>query len=290
MSRGCACDAEQSRVAEARANAAFAAEAEKQPRRSEPEFFVLKDIQSAQAQPVAGVAARPRRRRRRIPSPALTPADAHPNCGPKAVETAKLEKFGDQLGRSRYNGPIRSRTQCHLHVHVGKLFHYGSRRKRSKFKLVRPASRTSPAPADGDGRVDPRGSRRLTPRSLAASQTMETVLGALTPRRKWSYRDMSLVDISASTQPRQRRHPPPPRRQCRRGARRACRRPGRPTSAAWSSITVLERRARRAQNCPRAASEPGSRPFCRYGQTDRAHAGSRHRTRQPACTLHNVVL
>lgn len=89
------------------------AEAEKQP--SDARFFFLKDIN-------------PRKPNRWLALPRAHGDDNHPlaDLPPRertALWTAAIQKakelFGNEWGLA-YNGP-KVRTQCHLHIHIGKL-------------------------------------------------------------------------------------------------------------------------------------------------------------------------
>lgn len=101
-------------------------EAEKQPK--DKEFFVLKDVN-------------PRKPNRWLVLPRahddgqhpmhLLPKDVRQRLWKFAVATAR-EKFGEDWGVA-YNGAD-VRTQCHLHIHVGRFIRAA---ENSKFRIVR---------------------------------------------------------------------------------------------------------------------------------------------------------
>lgn len=131
----CACDPSRPETMKAR-ECALCVEADKHP--ADVEFFVLKDIN-------------PRKPGRWLVLPrAHTPGPHALHDLPKAsrdrlwrfaIATAR-EKFGDGWGIA-YNG-WKVRTQCHLHVHIGKFIRAA---ENSNFKFVRRIE-DFPAPAD----------------------------------------------------------------------------------------------------------------------------------------------
>lgn len=138
----CACDPANPESMKARA-CSLCGEAEKQPR--DVEFFVLKDIN-------------PRKPGRWLVLPRAHDEGAHHMHAmdtahrvalwKRAVEVAK-EKFSDSWGLA-YNGS-KVRTQCHMHIHVGK---WVTAAENSKFKLVRRIE-DFPAPTEGGLLIHP---------------------------------------------------------------------------------------------------------------------------------------
>jgi diadenosine tetraphosphate (Ap4A) HIT family hydrolase len=132
----CACDAAKPETLKAR-ECSLCAEAERQS--AGGEFFVLHDTN-------------PRKPNRWLVLPRAHGAGPHPldEMAPAArlrlwrqvVATAK-EKFGDDWGAA-YNG-AQVRTQCHLHVHVGRFIHAA---ETANFRLVRRLE-DMPAPPGG---------------------------------------------------------------------------------------------------------------------------------------------
>lgn len=138
----CACDPSKPETMKAR-ECSLCAEAEKQP--AEVEFFVLKDINP------------------RKPNRWLVLPRAHGEAGHhlheidkatrtrywnRAIAEAKA-RFGEDWGIA-YNG-WRVRTQCHLHLHIGRWLPAA---ENSKFKIVRRVA-DLPAPEDGGILVHP---------------------------------------------------------------------------------------------------------------------------------------
>lgn len=138
----CACDPSKPETLKAR-ECALCVEAGKHP--ADVEFFVLKDIN-------------PRKPGRWLVLPrAHMPGPHALHDMPKAdrdrlwrftIDTAK-EKFGDDWGIA-YNG-WKVRTQCHLHVHIGKFIRAA---ENSNFKVVRKIE-DFPAPADSGVWIHP---------------------------------------------------------------------------------------------------------------------------------------
>ncbi|MGB9612024.1 MAG: hypothetical protein ACPL7M_13725 [Bryobacteraceae bacterium] len=131
----CACDPSRPETLKER-NCSLCVEAEKQP--PDVEFFVLKDNN-------------PRKPNRWLVLPRIhLPGPHHLHDLPKpvrdrywrfAIRTAR-EKFGDEWGIA-YNGAS-VRTQCHLHLHVGRFVRAA---ETSRFHLVRRVE-DIPAPRD----------------------------------------------------------------------------------------------------------------------------------------------
>jgi diadenosine tetraphosphate (Ap4A) HIT family hydrolase len=138
----CACDPARPETLKER-NCSLCAEAEKQP--AGVRYFVLKD-------------ANPRKPNRWLALPRRhLPGPHHLHDLPKperdelwrfAVKTAR-EKFGEEWGIA-YNG-AEVRTQCHLHLHIGR---FARAAETSKFLLVRRVE-DIPAPADSGLWVHP---------------------------------------------------------------------------------------------------------------------------------------
>jgi diadenosine tetraphosphate (Ap4A) HIT family hydrolase len=138
----CACDPARPETMKAR-NCSLCAEAEKQP--PHVEFFLLKDIN-------------PRKPNRWLALPRMhRPGEHHLHDYPKsvrdglwrfAIQVAR-EKFGDGWGIA-YNGS-QVRTQCHLHLHIGR---FASAGETGNFQLVRRVE-DIPAPEDGGLWVHP---------------------------------------------------------------------------------------------------------------------------------------
>jgi len=137
-------------------------EAELQP--AGAEFFVLRD-------------ANPRKPNRWLVLPRAHTPGSHPlHARPKeertrlwkfAIAVAK-EHFGENDWGVAYNGD-RVRTQCHLHVHVGRFIPAA---ENSKFKFVRRIE-DFPAPAEGGVLIHPvKGGYHV----LTGDQIMETAL------------------------------------------------------------------------------------------------------------------
>ena len=131
----CACDVTQPETLKAR-ECSLCNEAEKHP--SSAEFFVLKDVN-------------PRKPNRWLalvqahsPGPHalhLLPKDARTRLWRYAIEQA-AQRFGENWGLA-YNGQI-VRTQCHLHIHIGRWIEAADT---DKFQLVRRVE-DFPAPSD----------------------------------------------------------------------------------------------------------------------------------------------
>jgi diadenosine tetraphosphate (Ap4A) HIT family hydrolase len=129
----CSCDPSKPESLESR-NCSLTKEALKQP--ETVEFFVLKD-------------ASPRKPNRWLVLPRVTAPGAHPlhdlpldtrqRLWAFAVGVAE-QKFGDDWGIA-YNG-YEVRTQCHLHIHVGRYVTAGEQRK---FRFVK-SPKDFPAP------------------------------------------------------------------------------------------------------------------------------------------------
>jgi hypothetical protein len=110
--RGCQCDIAQPQTLEAR-ECGLCKEAEKQP--GSPDFFFVKDINPRKANRTLALP------RFHVPGPhelsSMTAAQ-HSAFWTAAVEKAR-ELWGDKWGLA-VNG-ILSRTQCHAHIHIGRL-------------------------------------------------------------------------------------------------------------------------------------------------------------------------
>ncbi len=156
----CNCDPKKPETMKAR-ECSLCAEAEKQP--AGVELFLLKDIN-------------PRKPNRWLVLPREHYGAAHDlHAMPKAqrdglwrfaIQVAK-EKFGDDWGLA-YNGP-KVRTQCHMHLHVGRLIRAA---ENSKFRVVRRLEEF-PAPEDSGIWVHPvRGGFHVH----TGEQIMETAL------------------------------------------------------------------------------------------------------------------
>lgn len=138
----CACDPADPESLKAR-NCSLCLEAEKQP--PGIEFFLLKDIN-------------PRKPNRWLALPRLHrpgahelrdyPKEARDRLWRFAVQAAR-EKFGEEWGIA-YNGS-RVRTQCHLHLHIGR---FARAAENSRFLLVRRVEEI-PAPEEGGLWVHP---------------------------------------------------------------------------------------------------------------------------------------
>jgi diadenosine tetraphosphate (Ap4A) HIT family hydrolase len=138
----CDCDPARPETLLAR-QCSLCAEAEKQP--PGVEFFILKD-------------SNPRKPGRWLVLPRLHTPGTHDLASlPKSVRVRLWqraiafgkEKFGDGYGVA-YNGP-KVRTQCHMHVHVGRFI---TAAENSRFRLVRRVE-DFPAPTDGGVFIHP---------------------------------------------------------------------------------------------------------------------------------------
>ncbi len=158
--RQCACDPAKPETMKVR-ECSLCVEAERQP--SGVEFFVLKD-------------ANPRKPNRWLVLPRSHGAGGHHlyeldaatrlRLWRKVVATAH-EKFGDGWGAA-YNGS-RVRTQCHLHVHVGRFIRAA---ENSHFVFVRRLE-DLPAPREGGIWIHPVAGGY---HAHIGEQTVETVL------------------------------------------------------------------------------------------------------------------
>ena len=157
---GCACDPAKPETLKER-NCSLCREAEKQPK--DIEFFVLKDIN-------------PRKPARWLVLPREHDDGAHHlhrvsrakriALWKKSVAVAR-EKFGEEWGLA-YNGS-KVRTQCHLHLHVGK---WVPAAENSRFKFVRRIE-DFPAPEEGGILIHPvKGGFHVH----LGEETMETAL------------------------------------------------------------------------------------------------------------------
>ena len=156
----CACDPANPESLKER-NCSLCREAEKQPK--DVDFFVLKDIN-------------PRKPARWLVLPRSHGEGAHHlHHMDKATRVALWnhalqagqEKFGDGWGLA-YNGS-KVRTQCHLHIHVGR---WVPAAENSKFKLVRRIE-DLPAPEEGGILIHPvKGGYHVH----LGEETMETAL------------------------------------------------------------------------------------------------------------------
>lgn len=139
---GCACDPAKPETLDVR-NCSLCREAERQPK--DIEFFVLKDIN-------------PRKPNRYLVLPRVHDEGAHHmhrmpdkeriGLWKRAVQEAQ-QRFGNDWGLA-YNGD-KVRTQCHLHIHVGR---WVPAAENSKFKIVRRIE-DFPAPIDGGILIHP---------------------------------------------------------------------------------------------------------------------------------------
>jgi len=138
----CACDVTKPETLKAR-ECSLCVEAEKHP--ASPEFFVLKDIN-------------PRKPNRWLVLPRSHGGGPHALHEMPMKERTRLwhfaiaaarERLGEEWGLA-YNG-WKVRTQCHMHLHVGKFIPAA---ENSKFRLV---SRVEdfPAPQDGGAWIHP---------------------------------------------------------------------------------------------------------------------------------------
>lgn len=131
----CACDPAKPETMKAR-ECSLCAEAEKQP--TDAEFFVLKDIN-------------PRKPNRWLVLPRSHSDGAHHMHHMSRAERTRFWKFAIEEARKRfgdgwgaaYNG-WRVRTQCHAHIHIGRIIEAA---KIEKFKFVRRVE-DIPAPED----------------------------------------------------------------------------------------------------------------------------------------------
>lgn len=156
----CACDVTRPETLKAR-ECSLCVEAEKHP--AGVEFFTLRDVN-------------PRKPNRWLvlphahtPGPHalhLLPKQARTKFWSYAIEQAK-DKFGEEWGVA-YNGQL-MRTQCHLHVHIGRWIKASDT---VKFKLVKRVE-DFPAPADSGILVRPVKGGFLV---LTGEQIMETAL------------------------------------------------------------------------------------------------------------------
>lgn len=138
----CACDPSKPETLEVR-NCSLCREAEKQPQ--DADFFVLKDIN-------------PRKPNRWLVLPRVHDEGAHHMHRMSAAERIGLwkrsvkeahDRFGDAWGLA-YNGS-KVRTQCHLHIHVGR---WVTAAENTKFKVVRRIE-DFPAPLEGGILIHP---------------------------------------------------------------------------------------------------------------------------------------
>lgn len=138
----CACEPARPETMKAR-NCSLCVEAEKQP--PETQFFLLKDIN-------------PRKPNRWLALPRMhRPGAHHLHEYPKAVRDglwrfairAAKEKFGDEWGIAYNGGQVR--TQCHLHLHIGR---FARAAENENFRLVRRVEDIS-APEEGGLWVHP---------------------------------------------------------------------------------------------------------------------------------------
>lgn len=132
---GCACDPAKPETMRAR-ECSLCVEADKHP--SDHEFFLLKDIN-------------PRKPNRWLVLPKAHSSGGHPLHEMGKEERTRFWKFAIEQARSKfgdewavaYNGPG-VRTQCHGHIHVGRLIQAA---RIEKFKLVKRVE-DFPAPDD----------------------------------------------------------------------------------------------------------------------------------------------
>lgn len=156
----CACDVTRPESLKAR-ECSLCVEAEKHP--GPGDFFTVKDVN-------------PRKPNRWLALPQahtpgphalhLLPQETRNRYWRYAIEQAS-EKFGDQWGIA-YNGQI-TRTQCHLHVHIGRWIKAADT---AKFKLVKRIE-DFPAPSDSGILIRPVKGGFLV---LTGEQIMETAL------------------------------------------------------------------------------------------------------------------
>lgn len=156
----CACDPARPETMKAR-ECSLCVEAEKHP--ADVTFFVVKDVN-------------PRKPNRWLALPRMHSPGPHPlHLVPKetrtlywryAIEQATA-RFGEEWALA-YNGQI-TRTQCHLHIHLGRWIKAA---ESDKFKLVKRVE-DFPAPADSGILVRPVKGGFLV---LTGEQIMETAL------------------------------------------------------------------------------------------------------------------
>ncbi len=138
----CACDPAKPETLQAR-NCSLCAEAEKQP--AGVEFFLLKDINPRK--PNRWLAL-PRAHRPGAHELHEYPAQTRIGLWKFAIQAAR-EKFGEEWGIA-YNG-VQVRTQCHLHLHIGRFVRAA---ERQDFLFVRRVE-DIPAPEDSGLWVHP---------------------------------------------------------------------------------------------------------------------------------------
>lgn len=156
----CACDVTKPETMKAR-ECSLCREAEKHP--GDTAFFVVKDVN-------------PRKPNRWLAMPHahapgphslhLLPKDTRTQLWRYAIQQAS-QRFGDDWGLA-YNGQL-VRTQCHLHVHIGRWIKAADT---AKFKLVKRVE-DFPAPSDSGIFVRPVKGGFLV---LTGEQIMETAL------------------------------------------------------------------------------------------------------------------
>jgi len=156
----CACDITRPETLKAR-ECSLCVEAEKH---SGPaEFFTLKDVNPRKPNRWLALP------RAHTPGPHalhLLPLETRSRYWRYAIKQAQ-EKFGDEWGLA-YNGQI-MRTQCHLHVHIGRWIKAADT---AKFKLVKRIE-DFPAPSDSGILIRPVKGGFLV---LTGEQIMETAL------------------------------------------------------------------------------------------------------------------
>jgi diadenosine tetraphosphate (Ap4A) HIT family hydrolase len=133
----CACDPKNPESLKAR-ECSLCNEAEKQP--ADVEFFLLKDINPRK--PMRWLVL-PRRHDEAEHAFHKMPRDERVRLWKFAVQAAR-EKFGNDWGLA-YNG-VQVRTQCHLHIHVGRFIRAA---ENSKFRLVKRIEEFPAPEADG---------------------------------------------------------------------------------------------------------------------------------------------
>lgn len=158
----CACDHSRPQTLQAR-NCSLCREAEKHP--PDTEIFFLKDNNPRKPNRWLLLL---RAHDRGLQSLADTPKSLRTRLWSAAIQKAR-QLWGDAWGVA-YNGD-KVRTQCHLHLHIGKLLPAAVTRR--KFLLVNGPAQI-PAPKDGEGIwVHPHGNKLMV---HLGEQICETVL------------------------------------------------------------------------------------------------------------------